>query len=109
MSITSDFWKAMNQSGTKVSGSNQKPFSSSGSVKNTSGGSAIAPTSTKKKKKKSIDEEFWEAMGDDDIAPVSSVADRVQARANGFALAPVANSTGKKDKDEEEQEDIEKK
>lgn len=101
MSITSDFWKAMNNSGTKVSGgsgsSSQK--SSSGS---SSGGSFIAPTSTKKKK--SISEEFWEAIGDDDIAPVSSVASRVQARSTGGRfnadLAPVSKSSGRK-KDKE--------
>jgi hypothetical protein len=101
MSITSDFWKAMNNSGTKVSGgsggSSQK--SSSGS---SSGGSFIAPTSTKKKK--SISEEFWEALGDDDIAPVSSVASRVQARSTGGRfnadLAPVSKSSGRK-KDKE--------
>ena len=90
MSVTSDFWKAMNQSGATVSnaGSSGKKASGGG----VSSGGFSSGTSTKKKKK-SITEEFWEAMGDDDIAPVkSSVASRVQARANG----------GKKD-DEEEQ------
>ena len=87
MSITSDFWKAMNQSGAKVSnsGSSSKK-SSGGSSSKISGGSYsddIAPITTKKKKKKSVAEEFWEAMGDDDIAPVSSVASRIQARTNG--------------------------
>lgn len=105
MSITSDFWKAMNQSGTKVSGTSQK--SSGGSANNSDGGSSNK--STQKKKKKTISEEFWEAIGDDDIAPVSSVASRVQARANGVLtplsdLAPVASqSVSKKDEEEEKQ------
>ncbi len=79
MSITSDFWKAMNQSVSKPS--NSDSAKSSGSSQKFSGGSEIAPTA--KKKKKNISDEFWDAMGDDDIAPVSNVASRMQARANG--------------------------
>ena len=94
MSVTSDFWKAMNQSGATVSnaGSSGKKASGGG----VSSGGSSSGTSTKKKKK-SITEEFWEAMGDDDIAPVkSSVASRVQARAGGGFVQK---------KDEEDEDD----
>lgn len=91
MSVTSDFWKVMNDSSSNAP--------SGSSVKN-----AIAPvktTSTTKKKKKSVSDDFWDAMNNDDIAPVrftaakrdSTVAERVDARAKG------------KKKDEEEKDD----
>ena len=102
MSVTSDFWKAMNQSGVQISGSKS-------SSKNTSSGSTATgiapiatPVSTNKKKKKNITEDFWDSLqgAELDIAPVgskrgSSVADRVQARASGGAF-------NRKDKDEED-------
>lgn len=103
MSVTSDFWKAMNSSGSSSGGSK-----SSGSSNKSSGSPSkgSTPTTKKKKKQTSISNDFWSTMREDD----ESVSEKYFKLRSGQStedddFAPIRPISPLRDKSDDKDED----